>query len=193
MRFITLTAGLILLASTVAAAPPGRALTVGITVNCPYGLGSWYQGVRETLLRLDGVHTVSEKASAETWTCEVRFRDDRVPDLLAFERYLEESGNGATLRGVEATFEGWLKEEEGDLWLLRPEGERLRLAPLARKVQWDPKPGRERPMTPGERDAYARLRSGWRSASAAAEVTGPLRPGGPGEAYVLEVRAFRWR
>jgi hypothetical protein len=150
-------------------------------------------GVYETLKRLEGVEYVSERASEADWTCRVRLRNGGLPNVLLLEREIRESGQGATLRGVEATATGWLCEQDGELWLRDDRsGRLLRLAPLRRKVQWDVKGGREAVPERDELAAFARLRAAWRLASGRVTVTGPVVPApviGPDS---LEVREFRW-
>jgi hypothetical protein len=140
------------------------------------------------------VEYVSEAADAKSWTGEVRLRDGRLPDVPAVARYLRECGAGTTLRGVEATVDGWLAEENGRLLLrVAGTGQTLRLAPLRRKVQWDVERSREQAFTGPERGAYECLRREVPGLCPPVRVTGPLVEGAAGDPYTLEVREFRWR
>ena len=137
---------------------------------------------------------MSERANAQSWTCEVQLKSGRLPDLGVLARHLRDCRVGATLRGVEAVVVGSLTEENGDLVLQASEtGERLRLAPLRHKVQWDVAGSREQSATPAEREAYERLRSAATARSGPLKVTGPLREAADGGPPFLEVRAFDWR
>ena len=137
---------------------------------------------------------VSERADADTWTCRIRVSGGGLPRATHLGRELKESGQGATLRGVEVEVRGWLSEEDGALWLrVQQSGERLRLAPLEKKVQWDPKGKSEQRCTPEERTAYERLRRVWRLSPQLIRVKGPLRPSPVLSPDTLEVREFGWR
>src|SRR5687768_4714306 len=118
-------------------------------------------------------------------------RDGRVPDVSALARYLRECGAGATLRGVEATVDGWLAEENGALLLrVTGTGQTLRLAPLRRKVQWDVERSREQVIPERERTAFDRLRRQVPALCPPVRVTGPLVEGAAGQPHTLEVREF---
>lgn len=136
---------------------------------------------------------VSKEATEDTWTCQIRLAGGRLPYVPHLARQLKDSGQGATLRGVEAEVEGWLSERDGQLWL-QPcgGGEPLRLAPLTRKVQWDAKNKREQAMTPAERRAYENLRQSWRLKPQQARVRGPLVGNAVFGPDTLEVREVRW-
>jgi len=113
--------------------------------------------------------------------------------LKALSRCIRQVGNPFSLRGVEATVRGWLVREDGQL-VLRVSGsnEVLGLAPLRRKVQWDPSSKRAYPPTRKEWDAYYGLRMEWAGQARRIQVVGPLveaRENGP---LILEVRQFIW-
>jgi len=140
------------------------------------------------------VKSVSERADAHTWTCRVQTSDGRLPDMKALARCIREVGEPFSVRGVEATVDGLLIEEEGRLTLWATgTGEKLRLAPLRRKVQWDPRAKRDYPPTQRERNAFKNLVAQWKGSSRLIRIIGPLAEAGEGEPLTLEVREFRWR
>ncbi len=102
-------------------------------------------------------------------------------------------GQGATLRGVEAMADGWLRLDTGGPVLhLSGGGPLLRLAPLTEKVQWDVRRGCCAEASAHERAAYDLLLAAARDPYRPVEVTGPLRRSGSRELPMLEVRKFRW-
>jgi hypothetical protein len=150
--------------------------------------------VRDTLRRLDGVASVSDRASAETWTAELVTRQGRLPNLRALARAIRSAGDPFTLRGVEATVDGCLERRGNQLALrVTGTGDLLLLVPLMHKVQWDPRQRREQPATAEERGAYTRLAGQALLAGRSLRVVGPLREGSAGEAPRLEVREFLWQ
>jgi hypothetical protein len=150
--------------------------------------------VRDTLRRLEGVESVSDSASAATWTAEIVTRKGRLPDLRALARAIRSAGDPFTLRGVEATIDGRL-ERRGDQLALRVavSGDLLLLAPLGHKVQWDPRLMREQPATAEERAAYARLGEEAVQEGRPVRVVGPLVGSDTSEVPKLEVRQFLWQ
>jgi len=142
---------------------------------------------------------VSERPDPEAWTCEVRWKDRRIPAVKAVAKHIFDIRVGATLRGLEATVDGWVAREGGALVLRREDGdERFRLAPLTRKIQWDAASSRDQPPTEEERGAFGRLEAALREAGGAesgsgalpARVVGPVRDVENGGLRVMEVRAF---
>jgi hypothetical protein len=141
------------------------------------------------------VETISERASAQTWTCEITMQAGRLPDPDAIARHILATRTGAKLRGVEATVVGTLATGQA-VWtlVLSKTGETVELAPLRRKVQWDVKAKREQALTPQEKRAWATLRKQKYPLESRLEVIGPLevrkRSDGTPQT-VLQVRAFR--
>ena len=135
---------------------------------------------------------MSERPSAKDWTCQIRIKGGRLPDIAAIGQHLEARRIGASLRAVEATVEGELIQQ-GGIWLLKigGTGEVVELAPLVRKVEWDVAARQPQMASPEERKAFDRLRSSGRHAGVL-QVVGPLAAGVPGGRYRLEVRQFRW-
>ena len=92
------------------------------------------------------------------WTCRIVPRGGRLLDLGELEQAVRKVGQQFSLRGVEATVEGTLsRAPDGAPLLQLGAGDVLRLAPLRRKVQWDPEARRAEPITAAERGAYGRL------------------------------------
>jgi len=149
------------------------------------------------LTRLDGVKAVSKQACPKTWTGEVQTKGGRLPDLKAWRRGFHETvGNAFAIRGVEATVEGRLLDHNGQPALqVSRTGELVRLAPLERKVQWDPQHKRAQPPTREEREAYQSLVAQWTEAKgslSAVRIVGPLVEGKEGDLPTLEIREFAW-
>jgi len=120
-------------------------------------------------------------------------REGRLPDLEALSRCVRAVGNPFSVRGVEATVEGWLVRD-GKRWLLRLPGSReaLRLAPLSRMVQWNPQTRRAPSPTHQEKYAYKSLAAKWTGQPRRIQITGPLLPAGKNDLPVLEVRQLHW-
>jgi hypothetical protein len=98
---------------------------------------------------------------------------------------------GATLRGIEATVDGWA-EKEGEHLVLRVSGsnEVVRLAPLAHMVQWDFEKKRPQAPTPEETAAFKSLGVEVKAGPRRALIVGPLFKGGDENLPTVEVRRF---
>jgi hypothetical protein len=141
------------------------------------------------------VKSVREWCDPDTWTGVVQMKEGTLPDLEAWDRdFRDFVGESLKIRGVEVTVVGSVVEVDGKPALRIEGGKTLRLAPLDRKVQWDPKRKAEQQATPEEREAHRRLIA--RIApkpgrSAKVNVTGPLKaPASKGEETTLTVRTF---
>jgi hypothetical protein len=142
------------------------------------------------------VETISERASAQTWTCEIRLKGGRLPDLAALDRHIKETRTGAHLRGVEATVLGRLILEKEEMsFAVTGTQATLKLMPLRRKVQWDVAAKREQSITKDEKSALERLRAQAVPPDTLLELIGPLEPekdkNGKIIRLTLQVRAFR--
>lgn len=141
--------------------------------------------------------SVSERACGKTWTGEVRTKEGRLPNLAAWSRtFRAEVGNAFTIRGVEATITGRLVENGGHSAIeVAGTGEVVLLAPLKRKVQWDPEQKREQLASTEEQEAHRRLLARWdRSDRQPVDIriTGPIVQVKDGGRLTLEVRDFVW-
>jgi hypothetical protein len=98
---------------------------------------------------------------------------------------------GATLRGIEATVDGWA-EKEGEHLVLRVSGsnELVRLAPLAHMVQWDFEKKHPQAPTPEETAAFKSLGVEVKAGPRRALIVGPLLKGGDESPPTVEVRRF---
>jgi hypothetical protein len=142
------------------------------------------------------VETISERASAQTGTCEIKLKGGRLPDLDSLDRQIKETRTGARLRGVEATILGKLvPEKDGLSFAIAGTDARLRLVPLRRKVQWDVAAKREQAITKEEKNAFARLRALAVPPVARLEIVGPLEAeknkDGKIVRLTLQVRSYR--
>ncbi len=122
----------------------------------------------------------------------MRTQEGRLPDLKVMAQRVREVSSQFSLRGVEATVNGQLVKEQGQLQLrLSAGGEALRLIPLRRKVQWNPQTKQAYPATRQELTAYRSLAAHWQGKPFRVQVTGPLEVSETGAPLRLEVRAFR--
>jgi hypothetical protein len=137
------------------------------------------------------VKSVSDEPDGRTWTCEVRMRGDRLPDVGAIARHLEATRTGASLRGVEAVVVGRLERvEQGAVLRLDGTGEVVRLGTLTRKVQWNTIGKCAQAVTAAERGTLERLLADPAAAGASLRVMGPLSAGEAGKPALLEVREY---
>ena len=132
-------------------------------------------------MRLDGVTDICPQPDPDTWTCRAVPRGGRLPDVAAIERALKSAGDQFSLRGIEVEAVGVVSGEELRLDVT---GERLRLLPLAHRVEWSFRAQRAPPISDGERDAYERLKSAAAQKPLRVRITGTLSGG------ALEVRRF---
>lgn len=139
--------------------------------------------------------TVSESASAKTWTCEITLKEGRLPDIAALDRHILEMRSGARLRGVEATVLGRLVADKDRLsFLIAGSEASLALSPIRRKVQWDVAAKREQAITKEEKRAFDQLRAQTLPPETLLELIGPLEASKEkdGKTYLtLQVRTFR--
>jgi galactose oxidase len=160
------------LAHLAEAPPTGTRVTVGLTAQCPYGLGACWGGAYEALTHLADVAAVAPNADAADSTAEVYLRDDGLPDLDGWPAQLARSANGSyAFRGIELALDGTVERRDGGLVLVGAHPD-VRLVPLTpgSELAWDLAARRPRPATPEERDAHRR--AGER-VGAAVRVTGP--------------------
>lgn len=182
------------------AAPPARAqirsYTLGLDVNCPYGLTECWTLIREGLETIDGVAAISARADAVRGTCEMRPRN---ADLLNQEKLaaaVVAMGVGARLRGLEITAEGTLERRDSQLFL-RIDGVKnpLPLAPLRAKIQMNNPRKRREEISATERTAHQQFTAqaaASASATQRARLTGPLTKAAANAEMVLEIRAFEF-
>jgi galactose oxidase len=176
---------------------PGEAqvtdLIVGITPTCPYGLSACWGGAYEALGRLEGVDSVAKTPDSYNCTAHLHLKEDGLPNFEKWpDQFKSSVGEVYLFRGVEATIEGSIDDEDGVLVLHAPGIKpRIVLGPLQHKLQWNFRKGAGRQPEPDERDAYPQLAAGKKEAKNAAfkvQATGPLKATDKG--YILEVREF---
>jgi hypothetical protein len=203
----SIVAGLVAVSLVPPLLAPGRArgqvitVSVGVQPKCPYGLSVCWPEAHEGLVLMKGVESVDREPSLETWTGTLRTKDGIVPDPAAWSREFKDIVGGTFgFRGVEVIVEGDLKEDQGHLTLKVPGSSTLiRLAPLGRKIQWDPERKCEQAPTDAERTAYRRLADRVKETSTSngrssrIRIIGPLEGAVPGEQPMLAVRDFSWR
>jgi galactose oxidase len=181
--------------ATVTEKARGPAVVVGLTSNCPYGLGACWGGAHEALNRLEGVGVVNPIADAKDSTAEVFLARPGLPPL---NRWVEEFraivNDRYEWRGVEITLSGVVEERDGSLSLASgQDGPSVRLAPLnpAEKIQFDNTARARQPLQASEAHAYDKLAAAVKTKPEGqhATVTGPLEETPSG--YVLYVRLFQ--
>lgn len=129
-----------------------RKLVLGLDVNGPYGIGERWGAIRDGLARLARIKSVEELPDLATATCEVVLHKDQGADLQWLAHAIRELSVGASLRGVEATLDGWLTNESGRAKLRIPDPiGSVELEPLRRKVQWDVGRNMPEPIADDER------------------------------------------
>ena len=182
---------------------------VGIdSISCPYGIVACWPEVREALVNLDGVTSVSQNADRGTQTGEVRMKTGTVLNPQAVRVKLQEyTGQTFSLRGVEATLTGIAERKNGRI-VLKVSGakELLQLGPLGRKVQKhapavrqeagetgapalvDPLAGQDHAPTAEEREAFERLGTNLLQ-PLSVRVVGPLVEDADA-GIILQVREF---
>jgi hypothetical protein len=136
---------------------------------------------------------VSEYPDVYNWTVLIHPKEGRLPDEEKIRRDFKKIANEAYIfRGIEVTAVGTVARQ-GDQWVLEypDSNERVTLAPLAHKLQWNIQKHAARGPEPDEKEAYQQLAD---LASKASDsplrvlVTGPLLKTPAG--YTLEVREF---
>jgi hypothetical protein len=150
-------------------------VTIGVDVNSPYGIGEPWVMIREGLLRLEGVESVSPQPDRQTRTGELRTKGGRVPDVEALAKGLREMGAGASLRGVEATVDGRV-EKRGEQFVLRVSktDETLLLEPATNRIQLQVRKKAPEPLTEAEQKAFQNLSAKWQGQPLDVRITGPI-------------------
>ena len=131
-----------------------------------------------------------EPPDGENWTCEVRLKGARVPEVGKLRKQISAMGVGASLRGVEITLEGELTAAEPEARLRVPgTGEVLYLRPIQQSLQWNPDTARPRKLPSEEREACERIRK--MPLGSRLRVTGSLVEENERTAPVLQLRWFK--
>jgi hypothetical protein len=167
----------------------GTPVVVGLTAQCPYGLGACWGGAYEALAKLDGVAAVRPTANADDSTAEVYLHDQGLPDLDNWpEQFAHWANASYDFRGVEVTVAGTVGKHDDILQLTGPSLETpVHLMPLQQgmKLQWNYRTGKAADATPDELAAYQRLEG----RGEPVRVTGPLTK--TGNDWILHVRTFQ--
>jgi hypothetical protein len=176
------------------AAAQVRSITLGIRTHCPYGIRGCWPEIRDGLEAPSSIDVICGDPNAANDTCEVRMREDWLPDPAMFQQNFTEMRIGVDVRGVEAVVEGRLAPD-GTNFVLHVGGRELvmRLAPLKQKVQWDKQRQQPEPATPAEQNAFRALIDQSSRIAGPIRVVGPLRNVSTGSGplrQVLEVRQF---
>lgn len=145
---------------------------------------------------------VNEAASVPTATCQLRFRDGRLPLVQNLAQHILDIRIGARLRGMEAVVDGNVERRGRDLVFITPAADQpIFLSSLKTKVQvrFDIRKRRNRkdPPTAQERDAYRRLLAEFERAKIGpgtlpVRVTGPVMESASSGQRTLNVRDFQW-
>jgi hypothetical protein len=158
----------------------GTEVTVGLTAQCPYGLGGCWGGAYEALGTLAGVGAVRPIANSEDSTATVYLARRALPDLERWPTQLAASANASYhYRGVEVSLTGRVGDIGGELRLTVSDEVVVTLASFqpGSMLAWDLRAGRPRPASIDELQAFDRLRTSLAgtSPSGPVRVTGPLR------------------
>jgi hypothetical protein len=170
-----------------------QSVTLGIGTHCPYGIRGCWAEIRDGLERPTEISSIGKEPDTRTDTCEVRMRENWMPDPGMFARNFTNMHIGVDVRGVEVAVHGFVERLGTNLVLRLPGLETaMYLAPLTRKVQWDPKRKHPQPATRAERKAFARLEARFTGRQLPMRVVGPLiSVATPNNRHlVLEVRTF---
>ena len=152
----------------------GTVVTIGLTAQCPYGLGPCWGGAYSALSHLEDVVHVDPVPNQTDQTAQVSLAHQGLPDLSRWpEQFASWANASYVVRGVEVSMTGTLVATThlGVPALDQP----LPLRPMARGIQlaWDLRRRRRRPLTSDERGAYERLVA--ERPRGEVTVTGPLR------------------
>ena len=158
----------------------GTEVTVGLTAQCPYGLGGCWGGAYEALGTLADVGAVRPIANSTDSTATVYLSHHGLPDVERWPRQLADSANASYhYRGVEVSLSGRI-DVVGDTVRLTvaDAGVEVSLAPLEPDsvLAWDLQDRRPRPATIDELQVFERLRMRLAGPSLdSVRITGPLR------------------
>lgn len=180
--------------AAVAEKPRGPAVVVGLTSNCPYGLGACWGGANEALNKLDGVGWVNPIADAAESTAEVVLSQPGLPPLNRWvDQFRDIVSERYVWRGVEMTLNGVAEKRDGSLVLaLSKRGPVIPLAPLtaAGKIQFDNDTRTLKPLSASEARAYEQLDGVVKGKRDGQQVTVTGRLDETPSGYVLHVRQF---
>lgn len=142
-------------------APAGTAVKVGLTAQCPYGLGPCWGGAYSALTHLDDVAHVEPVPNQTDQTAQVYLTHQGLPDLTRWPTQFAQWANASySLRGVEVSLTGTLVDDHTGLRLAAPSLQRplpLRRLRPGSQLSWDIRRRRRRPLTTKQRNAYVRL------------------------------------
>ncbi|HEY2194684.1 MAG TPA: galactose oxidase-like domain-containing protein [Actinomycetospora sp.] len=157
----------------------GTEVTVGLTAQCPYGLGGCWGGAYEALGTLADVGAVRPIANSADSTATVYLRHRGLPDVARWPAQLADSANASYhFRGVEVSLTGVVDDGAGALRLTVPDTEvvvTLGALEPGSELAWDLAGRRPRPATDDELGALDRL---WARAAGAGHAD-PVRVSGP--------------
>ncbi len=173
----------------------GSRVTIGLTAQCPYGLGACWGGAYEALSRLEGVAAVRPVANTADSTATIYLREPGLPNLEQWQEQFAHWANGSyAFRGVEVELDGTVHERNGDLYLKAPNVSppvRLEALQPGQELAWDLRTRHCRNASEDEHAALERLVEQWRRRDAddlSVRVTGPIRNTDSG--WSLSIRLY---
>jgi galactose oxidase len=171
----------------------GTRVLVGLTSNCPYGLGACWGPAYEALKTLADVAAVAPIPSAEHSTAEVYLTHRGLPQIERWpEQFARSANRSYDFRGVEVTVTGTIEMLDGTLRLVGRSFEgTITLKPLSegQKLQWNHRSRQPHVAARHELNAYAAAVQHVRDRrNDEVRVTGPLVK--RGAEWVLFVRMF---
>jgi galactose oxidase len=181
--------------NTIREANHGTAVIVGLTSQCPYGIGACWGGAYEALKTLEGVEAVQPIPNSEYSTAEIYLSHRGLPALENWPTQFSRSAKGSYhFRGVEVTLDGRVKERDDRLWLSGTAFKDVAVRPLREgtKIQWDRQTRKSVEPSLSELLAYEGLYRAVKEPKnehLLVRVRGPLIKGDAG--YVLYLRVFK--
>jgi galactose oxidase len=168
-------------------------VVVGITPNCPYGLGACWAGAYEALSRLEGVASVTTVPDNYNCTATVRLKHKGLPDPGRWvSQFKSIVGESYGFRGIELTVVGSIVRKDNHLVLQAPGVvQPITLAPLRHKLQWNFRKAAARQPEPDEQAGYDQLDAKFKEAKTGTlrvQISGPFQKTANGVS--LEVREF---
>jgi hypothetical protein len=176
------------------------AVIVGLTSNCPYGLGPCWGGAFDALRRMSDISVVRPVPDQAHSLAFVYLHQDILPDIDKWRSEFEKTANRSYhMRGIEMTLTGVVtKKHAGSREQLTMAGTSARpevvLTPFqaSSNIKWDEIAQAPKPISDPEAGEYARLSAllADHAAEVTVKATGPLQKHGANK-FSLDIREFK--